>query len=309
MKFLSLFFRFLGAVVIIFLFTLVVGREIWLFLGAQEVARQAQRLTQVARWQPYYSNCRAELALGSDIPFRGIQVRFIDQETFVSEIDCIGQNPFEIDRFTLPMGVKKTTGSAGFFFDPMTQVLSGEVTISFLGQSRVVYTESQKISQQWGQSIVRSELPVSQCSGHGLKCCDALEFQGEGLPMSGGVLDCPGGCFDSCLRRPVLLSFQSDPSLSQTRVLELVGQNQFVTFAYTFDLQESELESVIIDYGDGTQDTGLSPTGQFEKEFSCPGTSVCSFTVTLQATDARGVVSAPTRLSTLQVSLNPVLFE
>jgi hypothetical protein len=307
MHFLKIFFRFIAIGIVLALVGVLAGREIWLYYGGAQVARQAQRITQQPRFQKFYGNCRGGLELEGELPFRGIQLRFLNASTFVSEIDCVSQVPFEVERFQLPMGVKKTTGSAGFFYDTTNQVVSGEVTLEFLGQSRVVFVDGLKSGQQWGKSFVQSSLPVSQCSGHGLKCCDAVESQGEGLPMTAGVLDCPGSCYNSCLRRPVLLSFQTDPSFSEARVVELQEPDNLVIFAYTFDDQEASLRDVTIDFGDGTTESSTLASGTFEKAYVCSSAAGCEYVVQIRATDTRDVVSADTRLSTLRVVLNPDL--
>lgn len=300
MRFLSIFFRLFATAIILGLLGVFLGREMWLFVGSQQVARQAQRITQVARWQGQFARCQAGVALGLENPVAGIQLRFLDDSTYAAEIDCIGQEPVEVDRFTLPMWVTKGTGSAGFYYDIVNQNVSGELSLTLLRQSRVVFAEGNDIKQSWGKTEVQSALPVSSCQAHGLTCCDPVEFQGIGSAMSSGVNDCPGGCFGSCQRRPVLLSFQTDPILPPNRVLELTGGSELVLLAFTFDDQESPIQNVVIDYGDGTTDTFPAGQGQFEKEFVC-ASGTCTYNVTLTATDQRGVMSAATRLSSLQV--------
>lgn len=286
--------------------SLAAGRELLLFAAAQGVARTAQQLTQVNRWQPYFSQCQARVLTDSSSPVTSVQLRFLNDKEYVVEVGCVGQQAVEVDRFTLPWGVTKTKGSAGFYYDLQEKTLSGELSLSLFRQSRIVYVDGAKAGQQWGVTDLRAGVPASQCTGHGLKCCPSDEAEGVGLPQIDGVLDCPGSCFDSCLRRPVLLSFQSDPSISlSTREISLEGSSQLVLFAYTYDDEESDIQSVTIDYGDGTVDTLVTTRGEFQKEFTCNGSAPCRYTVLLQAVDVRGVVSAATRLSSITVVLTP----
>lgn len=120
-----------------------------------------------------------------------------------------------------------------------------------------------------------------------------------------GVIDCPGRCFDSCLQRPTLLSFQSDPQPSspESRIVELSGQTAIVFFGYSFDGQEAEIDTVVIDFGDGTSETLTESQGRIEKEFTCQQVP-CTYEVTIRAVDTRGISSPETRLSGLTVRLN-----
>lgn len=308
MRFLSLFFRLVAFLIITGLVGGLLVRETLLFVAAHNVARQAQRLTQSTRWNEHLRECQSGAAVTSELPFRGVQVRFLDDTTYVVEIDCLGRAPFEVERFGLPPGVRKTTGSAGFYYDLANRTLSGELTLRLWRQQRLVYATDLQVAQQWGSTVVRSDVPISQCAAHGLKCCSPVEYQGVGDPMIGGVLDCPGSCFGSCLSRPILLSFQTDPPADAvSRIVELSGQENLVFFGYTFDSSEASIDTVTIDYGDGTQETSAGMTGRFEKEYQCLSRQPCQFTVTLSATDSRGILAAPTRLSTLTVVLNPGL--
>lgn len=306
MRFLQLFFRLFAVTIIGGLIVAVAGRELWLFAAAQNIARTAQQLTQTNRWQPYFSQCQDRIITDASSPVLGMQLRFLNDREYVIEVACEGQQAAEVQRSTLPMGVRKSTGSPGFSYDIQSQTLSGEMTLQFFRQNRIVYIEGETAGQQWGKTDLRSGIPASQCAAHGLRCCPADEYEGVGLPQADGVLDCPGGCFDSCLRRPILLSFQSDPSISpSTREVVIQGTSGLVLFAYTFDDTESDIQAVTIDYGDGTAETLTSGRGEFEKEFVCTSGQQCRFVVTLQATDVRGVSSPATRLSTLTVVVTP----
>ncbi len=305
MRFLFLFFRIIFFFAILGAVVFFGGREIWLYVASHRVAQEAQRISQTARWQNYYSHCYTETQVGEGLPFRGVQLRFLDATQYSTEIDCVSAPTYQVQSFQVLNGVRKTTGSAGFFFDSQSQQLSGELTLSFLGQSRVLYVDNGEVLHSWGTALGVGILPRSQCTGFGGQCCEVLDEQGEGTVWRDGVLDCPGECYPACLRRPILLSFQSNPSFTGNRELRLVGADQLVTFAYSFDPLDAEIQHVTVDFGDGNTRQVLGSSGQFDHSFRCPARlASCELLVRIQATDVRGVTSTSSRLSEIRVILN-----
>jgi hypothetical protein len=117
------------------------------------------------------------------------------------------------------------------------------------------------------------------------------------------VTDCPRSCFSQCLRRPVVLSFTSDPFLNpQTRVAA-VGAGESVTFSYVVDVPEAELVQIVINYGDGQEQQLLETSGSSSHTYSCTQ-PVCTYQASLSVTQENGATAAPTPVTmiTLQVT-------
>jgi hypothetical protein len=228
----------------------------------------------------------------------------LDERTYSLEVHCLATGPVERETKSLPFMVRKTTGSAGFFYNYVTQELTGELTIELWGQKKLVFAEGAQARQVWGSTDLRAAQPESVCAAHGFKCCDAVLETGADELFSGGVTDCPASCYPACMKRPLLLSFQTDPPADyEQRRLRMAETSALVLFNFVYDDRESPLSTVTIDYGDGTkEEIAGKRNGQFSKEFACPA-AACSFSVRVSAVDERGIESASRRDDTILVEL------
>lgn len=297
MNFLLTLIKFLLFLVILGGGAFFVGREAWLYYGAYQVQSAAGTFDNTRQWQDAVNACSGVGGV-SDAAFDGFQLRFLTDEEYALEVRCVNLAPSVKERLKLPVGVKKSTGSSGLFYNFSTKTITGEFTLEFLGRTRVVAADNESVTNTWGSTTQHSAVPASVCQAFGYQCCDPLRYQGVGDPLSSGVTDCRAGCFQACQQRPFLLSFQTDPGGDyETRQVPLYNNGGLVIFTYTFDSVEAGLQNVTIEYGDGTQDTSTLIQGQFTKEYTCPS-GQCTFTAVIRATDARGVVSADSRLNT-----------
>lgn len=299
MSFLSVFFRFLLLFIIIGVGGFFGARELLLYTASQQVANDARELTRQSVWKELVSRCEAQIV--TEAPFNGFQLRFTSPTAYNLEASCTSALPAVWKSKKLAYGVKKTTGSAGFYFDFESKLLSGEVTLELWGQKRVVYGDSEGTGQSWGSTELRASRPASVCVAHGGQCCDAQQQIGEGDALVDGVTDCSGQCFASCLQRPVLLSFQTDPfTENETREVNLPGTSGLVLFSYVFDDSDAPIKKVTIDFGDGTKEEKTTRNAQVTKTYECAQVP-CRYTVTIVAEDTRGIDSSLTRLSQLVV--------
>lgn len=305
MRFLRLFLWFLITIVFGAIGVIWVGRELWLFIAAQNVVNDVQSLDKVNRWKGVIDGCIVD-ATASGPAMDGFQLRFIDNHAYDLEVKCLNTTPAVREKKPLPWGVAKTSGSAGFVYDLESRTFQGEITLEFLGQKRTVFLDDEGQPKQiWGATEYRSGLPPSVCSAYGLTCCDAELQVGSGDVWSQGVLDCSDRCFSQCLQRPLLLSFQTDPPLNyETRTASLEGSSGLILFSYQYDAKESPVTDVTVDFGDGSTQTFSSDTAKFEHEYSCRRER-CQFAVEIHAKDGRGIESSTNRLSSLTVELKP----
>lgn len=305
MRFLALFFRYLSILVLVGGLGVLLGREVLLFWAAEQIARDARSLILGGRWNETATRCQAAPGVSGTNGVLGNQVRFLDGQQYALEVKCLFGDPAVKSVQTLPRFVTKTTGSAGFFANTTDQLITGEVTITVLNRSRIVYADGDRVSHTWGVTTTRSQTPESVCTGHGLSCCNDYEQQGEGEVMSLGVTDCPGNCYPRCLQRPVLLAFQSDPFTNhESRRTEVSGAQALVLFSYTYDDTYAAIDQVTIDFGDGQKQTINAAMQQVSKTYTCQQAQ-CEYVVTVSAVDVRGVQSKPTRLSTMTVVVTP----
>lgn len=302
MNFLITLIRLAVILMIVFFVGFFGSREVILYWASAQVAADARVLTIQQRWSEAADRCSRPLTEGQ--VFDAFQLRFLDDKTYAMEVRCLSLQPATRETKTLPLGVRKTTGSAGFFYNYVTQELTGEITLELWGQKKIVFADGDRARQVWGSTSLRTSLPASACRAHGLRCCDAVQEVGVGEVHSSGVTDCGATCYQSCRQRPILLSFQTDPPVDyEQRRLPIPATSGLVLFNFVFDDRESPMETVTLDFGDGTtqQITGKR-NGQFSKEYTCPSGS-CRFTAILRGVDQRGIESAETRLGTIIVEL------
>lgn len=303
MTFLATFFRFILVLTLIVFIGYFGARELLLYFAGNQVVRAGRFLTQPVHYQPAISRCLSGEEPGKTAT--ALQLRFLDDRSYVVEVVCLGGTDQEVGRGSLPWRVRKTTGSAGFWYGLETKNFVGELTLELWGQHRVVFVEGDSLRQTWGKTVLRSSVPESVCVAHGLQCCDAVLQQGEGEKQSQGVSDCQGQCYPQCLRRPLLLSFETDPRYEyETRTLRVTPGAAQVGFFYSFEEQEAKVTQVIIDYGDGQTETETVADGQFIHEYTCSQSS-CQYTATIRATDSRGLSSPDTRISHVIVLVAP----
>lgn len=303
MNFITTFIRLLIVILLLGGVVFFGGREVWLLLAGEQVISDARTLSRPTQWEKYLEGCSTSVITGSS-PFEGFQLRFVDQENYVLEVDCSTQQPVVRESISLLKGVKKTKGSAGFYYDFQSKEFLGEIQIEFFGRSRVVYVDGENVKQTWGTTQYVVSKPASSCQAFGYVCCDAENQQGVGEGISAGVVDCSQNCFSSCLQRPVLLSFQSDPAVDyEERIVRLNGTSALIIFSFAFDETAAPIDAVTLDYGDGTRQSYELAESLSPKEYQCTS-GKCIFTATLKAVDTRGVESPVTRLSTITVELN-----
>ncbi len=166
----------------------------------------------------------------------GFQLRFLIIENTCWRYIVWRASPVEWQRKSLPPLVKKTTGSAGFFYNFTSQDITGELTIELWGHQKLVYAEGKRTCQIWGSTQLRAAKPASVCAAHGLFCCDAELEVGDGELNSRGVTDCPGRCYQACLQRPLLLSLQTDPFADyEQHRLRIAETSAVVLFNFVYD--------------------------------------------------------------------------
>ncbi len=302
MNFLITLIRLAVVLMMVFFVVFFGGREIILYWASAQVITDVRTLTIPQRWREAATLCSQEFSEGQS--YDGFQLRFLNDRDYNLEVHCLSTAPGLQASRKLPGWVKKTTGSAGFFYNYVDQQLAGEITLELWGQRKLVFAEGDRANQVWGISNLRANLPASVCQAHGLRCCDPVQEVGKGDLQSGGVTDCPASCYTSCQQRPLLLSFQTDPPLDyEQRQINLSGNTALVLFNFVFDDRAAALDQVTIDYGDGTTEVlSGKRNGQFSKEYAC-ATPPCLYQVKLIARDVDGNAAAASRIDRLTIEL------
>ncbi len=299
MRFIKWFLSFLIFLVVVGGGSFLITREALLIWAQNRISRDVTFLLRTNTWSNVTDQCLSEV--GS--PVNRLQLRFLNDREYVLEVACEGSFQYYpwSETKTLPWQVRKTTGNAGFSIPLDHRAIQGEITLNLWLRNIILTAEDENLAVRSGESTILSENIVSSCQAHGLTCCDAITEQGVGDVFSRGVNDCQETCYRSCQSRPNLLFFQTDPAAdSATRQVKLDAENTFMLFNYTFATPQADVQEVVLDFGDGTQETFSTAIGKTTHEYSCQQ-DACHYVASIKATDQQGVSSADLRISQIEI--------
>lgn len=297
MRIIRFFFTILFLMSILGALVFFAGRELLLFVAAEQLRSVASGLTSIDRNKLYREQCFKKIGKTENFQntVAATQMRFIDEKNYVIEVVCelLLQEPMSISRHTLPPFVEKQAGSSGIIF---SEDVSG-VTLMVLGRNKT-------IAQQLGKSAVAPSdgvyavYPAATCGGFGYTCCSPEKGVASGTAAA-PVLDCPTQCFSQCQLRPSVLSFVSDPLPDPVTRESVTEKNQEVSFFYVFESSKDQTIEGTIEYGDGEVEKLIGTQGEVKHTYLCREVS-CSFTAVLKLKNAQtGVESLQSKLNTI----------
>lgn len=333
MRILRFFFLALLWILVVGSVVFFVGREAILLLGAGTIKSDYQSLLK-----KNYSRLCAEQFSYSQEYFT--QLRFVSDKEYNLEVVCVDfdSTPILIEsKKLLPLLFKESFGS-GFVIDE--RKLPAFIKLKVLGRSIYVHVEDQTIHLNYLAlpDLDYDQGPTSSCQAHNYQCCNSDLQSGLGKQTT-QVNDCPKSCYESCLLRPVFLSFNSRPPADQAnRVVEL-AYGEAVTFSYFLgngkddafsgqinkniklplleqvqtifsgprDVQTgTELAlplTVTIDFGDGKNWQSSNFQDSVDHVYTCQN-QTCFFQVRIIAKDAKGISSVDNEVSKMIVKIH-----
>jgi len=141
--------------------------------------------------------------------------------------------------------------------------------------------------------------PITSCEGNGYECCSADTSIGKGDIVS-SVNDCPQSCYESCIRRPVILSVSTQPFFDlKTRVLT-VTKGEEVLIGYVIDQADSKELDIMIDFGDGDSTQMTEYSGEAVHRYNCSKTT-CKYNLTVSAVNEKGIEAVKTAVTSVTV--------
>lgn len=294
------------------------AREVLLWWASNSITASIEELGRSEIKGAFAQQCQR--LVGSDV-FTSItaeyQLRFLTDREYTLEVVCdeSAKNPILISRKKLPLLVSKVPGSSGILPDaPLSGIrltvfaeqlgfvreLVGHIPDFLVRERAVVLSQGAVLADKDPEELGVG--PVTSCEGYGFMCCDAQTQMGAGESLA-GAQDCPSSCFSSCITRPVLLSFTTDPFINpQTRSLT-VAPGGTVSFHYVADAGKSDELNAILRFGDGEQVQLQGTTGSTEHKYTCPRQS-CTYTAQIELSDTWGVRSLPGKLYTVAVTVS-----
>jgi hypothetical protein len=225
------------------------------------------------------------------------QLRFTSSTEYVVEVICgsFVLDPILVERQELPMFVEKRIGNSGIVWGTGR---SG-IVLEVFGRSAAIGIENELTFTDSGSANDLGTGPRTACAGYGFQCCQPETTAGQGEQLT-GVMDCPRSCFTTCLARPVILSFTTQPFYDQaTRTLTVVP-NDPVDFAYVASAGNNPSVTVTIEFGDGQTQQLSTLSGLATHTYSCQQAR-CEYQATVRAVDGDGIEAAATPLTMITV--------
>jgi hypothetical protein len=240
---------------------------------------------------------------------------------------------------TLPMLVAFERGQSGLRADQM----GFGVTLTILGRTGVVYRGDSFIqsalSYRDEPTLVFDQGPTTTCEGYGFTCCNDTFQIGQDRQQT-QAWDCPKSCYASCLDKPVVLNFHSEPSFFTAERSIEVQTGEIVEFIYTvndirgdaatrnliaqsnlpsldwqtrffrlienlFDrsAQTATLVKIMIDFGDGQSVELSGLQGTTTHTYTC-NQLLCVYNAVIQAVTDIGAASSLDQQSSIQVEVS-----
>ena len=249
------------------------------------------------------------------------QLRFTSSSEYVAEVLCPGYSfdPIILDSKELDTYVTKVAGASGIVlgpertgielavFEELQNRINSALNTNFQfiqKNSTVVMEDNQFVVLLPGEDLGTG--PATSCEGYGFQCCQSDSQVGVGEPLL-GTATCEKSCYSSCVRRPIVLSMNTNPFFDvQTRTLT-VNSGESVDFGYVVDTGASETVQVVMNYGDGVTEDSIETSATLSHIYNCP-TDFCEYQASLVASDSWGITSADTQVSRLQVRVRSAAF-
>lgn len=333
MRILKFFFLALIWILVISFSVFFLGREMILFFGAGVIKNSYNSLLK----RNFSRLCVEQFSYGQDY---FTQIRFTSNKEYHLEVVCsdFTASPILIEsKKLLPLLFKKSFGS-GFVIDD--RQLPSFIELGVLGRNIYIYAEDQIIHANYlgFPDLDYDQGPESSCQAHNYQCCSTDLQSGLGQQIT-EVNDCPKSCYESCLLRPIFLSFNSRPAFEEFNRLVELRAGEALTLSYVLgngkgdvfsgqldkNIKISPLEqlqtifsgkkdsriaaeitlpvTIKIDFGDGEIWESTNPQDSVDHVYNCQ-TQTCYFQVNIMAQDVKGILSVDNEATKMIIKVN-----
>ena len=302
MRVLLIMMKMVGISVLGLLAIFLIGREGVLQWERYSLQKQIETIQQISRVPHDFSRYCGGGTAGRIV---GTQLRFLDATRYQLELFCSEQpdQPVQIRAGSLGMGVQKTAGSSGVYLSTAEEKWHSGVTLSFLGRTSTIQLGSASNSKQdLSTELGNLDRPKTSCDGFGYRCCNLNTEVIDGDVVGDLSTDCPLSCASVCLSRPLVLSFNAQPSFhSQERVVRLSKSATTVEFAFTANDPDGFIESAVLKFGDGEEHWfEETSAGRVSHEYTC-ALRTCEFTAMLELIDDQEITSPALPINEIRV--------
>lgn len=332
MRVIKVFIISIISILILIASFIFVGREFFLVLANSSLKSAYKTIAK-----GYASNCYQEFGENQEY---WTQIRFTSDKNYNLEVVCenFDQQPVLIEAKKLPAFVSKTSKTSGLVLK--SDNYPTYVDLSSFGRTITVYIEDSNYASTYFNKpeLDYSIGPASECAAVNNQCCliEAQSGQGERFNLA---TDCPKSCYESCLQRPVLLSFNSSPAMDENRNVKVrsgaeiefsyvISETNADVFVGRLDAEEASQSSLAtkfqdlfdnnqnvntsqaaspitttIDYGDGSFEEFDSLQQSSVHMYTC-NSSLCFYEAQISSVDANEISSAETDLAKILVRVS-----
>jgi hypothetical protein len=296
-----------------------ISREYLLYQGVVDFKKSVQALQKMTNTADQMCQSRVPdlLEVRGDQQSALPYLKFIDSKQYVIEVLCPTQSfdPQTLATYQLFTQITKVPGTSGILMEPegtsgvelavfadlqnKLDALIGR-RIPFIEKTRsVAVLDGQVVELAAGEDLGAG--PLATCQGYGFKCCQPEVSIGNGDFIQGAI-GCEQACYSSCTARPVILSFSSNPFMDVRSRTVTIDSGNSIDFAFAAETAAKKFQ-VVIDYGDGETDIFTTETGESTHAYSC-SQAECLYTAGISITDADGVTSMETGVTSLTVKVS-----
>lgn len=279
----------------------LVGREVLLNIGVSRLQSSLSLLRRKAASESYYQACRKKGSIFVEGDQMGVlQLRFVSSSEYVIEVLCsqYSVDPIMVEQRQLPPLVKKVVGNSGVIWGDER---SG-VRLEIYGRQSGLGVENQQIIQLKPEDELGIG-PRASCVGYGYSCCQAESQQGVGQLQSKAT-DCTRSCYSSCVSRPVVLAFVTQPAVNQQTRTLYIKPGEEAMFSFVLDQGQAQQVKTRVVYGDGSSDDFLTTQGTSSHRYQCQEKQ-CQYWARIEAIDDQRVTTAQLPVNQIKIVVRP----
>lgn len=299
MRILKSMFFFLVLIAVGAALVYYVGREFLLTMGATAMKNSLREVAEISRNTGVYAaECRKKGIVELDeSAIKSIQLRFISDKEYQIEVVCrqFSLDPIIVKTDSLPRFVAKVPGFGGVVWG---EPLSG-VAIQAFGKTKSIFVEAETIEIGELRDVENALSPLTSCQGQGFTCCPLETTIGQGRSIQ-NVTDCSANCFESCVKRPIILSVSTQPFFDLKTREVVVSKGEQMTIAYVTDFAGSKSLDIEIDFGDGQTQHMSEYAGDTTHQYDCAQVS-CRYDLQVSAVNENGIEAARTTITRVVV--------
>ena len=235
MRILKIFFTAVLILLILGFFGSFAGKQILLSTALRQVKADIKFLSKSSTPSGLIQDClEYGTSFSDDGPLVRTQIRFTSGGNYVLESVCEAEESLRsvIKKKSLPPLVRISKSQSGIIQGQEAhgiELYIFDKTGTIYVDNGIVTTTTKSVDDL---NIIFNDGPPTVCGGYGYSCCNDGFQTGQDFQQI-NALDCPKSCYSSCIEKPVVLNFNSEPAASSDSRIVFLNSADFIEFVYT----------------------------------------------------------------------------